>query len=70
MKKKKNYSCSEDPGIRPHSDVALKDVNSSKMTILLMPRKSMDDFWSKIVKWHDGIGRRALDVSTRHNLTR
>ena len=69
-KKRKNYSCSEDPGIRPHSDVELKDVNSSKITILLMPRKSMDKFWVKLVKWHDGIGRSALAVPTHHNLGR
>ena len=28
----------------------------------------MDEFWSKLVKWHDGIGRSALDVQTHLDL--
>ena len=61
---------SEDPAIRPYSDVALKDVNLSESTILLMPRKSMDKFCTKLLKWDDGIGRSALDVPTHLNLQR
>ena len=30
----------------------------------------MDEFWGKLVKWHDGIGRSALDVQPHHNLQR
>ena len=26
-----------------------------------MLRKAMDNFWGKLVKWHDGIGRPTLD---------
>ena len=33
-----------------------------------MPRKSMDEFWGKLVKLHDGIGWSALDVPTHLNL--
>lgn len=61
---------SEDQAIRPYNDVALKYVNLSKSTVLLIMRKSMDKFWGKLMKWHDGIGRSALDVPTHHNLQR
>ena len=33
-----------------------------------MLRKTMDDFCSKLVKWHDGIGGPTLEVTNHHFL--
>ena len=53
---------------RTLSGVALIDKIYSASPILLIPRKSMDDFCYKLVKWDVGIGRSALDAPTHNNL--
>jgi hypothetical protein len=38
-------------------------VFAAQRLVLMKLRKSMDQFWGTVVKWHDEIGRHAWHVS-------